>query len=668
MPHTAQIAAASSQSSASNVIDIPDNGVPLFHHRHHAPYPHQLASTVHASENQDHAAPADPVPSTQAGRGEAEISRLRESAGEEANVRRDRQSSGFATGSVGESSVGAIGRGDAEGAGRDRAGEEVVAGYGQGFEDDEFWDDEFEGDESTDGEAERQKGREEGLNEDDLAGKNPQDYTKAYNRQRKLNDPSIPAQYKPKTNPQNKLNTQAYIDDQIASLSRHAAKIKLDDSAAGYVGKAREKDKADRATSEQVLDLRTRMLLLQMINKGVVAEIHGVVSTGKEANVYHAIAYPDGEDGPEVHRAIKVYKTSILVFKDREKYIEGEWRFRQGFNKSSNRAMVKVWAEKEMRNLRRLFAAGIPCPEPIYLRLHVLVMGFLGDMKGYPAPRLKNVQFEMKDEEVLVRRWRELYLQCLAYVRRMYQVCKLVHGDLSEYNLLLWKEKLWVIDVSQSVEHDHPRSLEFLRMDIKNVTDFFKKQGVDTLSERTVFGFATKVEGSSDLDDCIKKLEEMYNEREELTDEQRREAEVEDEVFRQEYIPQTLEQVYDVERDAEQFHRGEGDKLIYQSLLANKTVPGHAEFEPDYITPDAGSSSEIGDLMADLDEESEEEGEGSEWTEKTATPRGKRFQDKDEKKNHKQAVKEEKRDKRKTKMPKHIKKQLVNASKRNKAK
>jgi serine/threonine-protein kinase RIO1 len=50
--------------------------------------------------------------------------------------------------------------------------------------------------------------------------------------------------------------------------------------------------------------------------------------------------------------------------------------------------MVKTWAEKEMRNLARLRAAGIPAPAPLLLRLHVLVMEFIGD-DGVAAPRLK---------------------------------------------------------------------------------------------------------------------------------------------------------------------------------------------------------------------------------------------------------------------------------------
>jgi RIO kinase 1 len=244
----------------------------------------------------------------------------------------------------------------------------------------------------------------------------------------------------------------------------------------------------------------------------------------------------------------------------------------------------------------------------------------------------------------------------------MYKVCKLVHGDLSEYNMLYWKENLWLIDVSQSVEHDHPRSLEFLRLDVKNVTDFFKKKGVDTLSERTVFGFVTAVEGSSVIDDCIKALEDIYAEREKLSDEEKQRMKMEDEVFRQEYIPQTLEQVYDVERDAEKFGRGEGDELIYQALLAKKVMPTGV---PDDTIDQSRDSS--------MDEEDEDDSDSEnsgdrELTEKSSTPRGKRFQDKDEKKNHKQQVKEEKREKRKTKIPKHIKKQLVSSTMRPKKK
>jgi RIO kinase 1 len=64
-------------------------------------------------------------------------------------------------------------------------------------------------------------------------------------------------------------------------------------------------------------------------------------------------------------------------------YVTGEHRFRHGYSKRNPRKMVRLWAEKEMRNLRRLLTADIRCPEPIEVRENVLVMGFLGDKDGW---------------------------------------------------------------------------------------------------------------------------------------------------------------------------------------------------------------------------------------------------------------------------------------------
>ncbi|KAK0362847.1 Serine/threonine-protein kinase rio1, partial [Friedmanniomyces endolithicus] len=243
---------------------------------------------------------------------------------------------------------------------------------------------------------------EEEYDDSELQASNPADYTKAYNRQRRLNDQSAPDPQKPKANPQ--LNTSANVDDQIKGLSKHTAKLRLSNIEAGLGGKQHGgAERSDRATTEQVLDPRTKMILLQLLNRDIISEMNGVLSTGKEANVYHALStLPESElsangAAKPLHRAIKVYKTSILVFKDRDKYVSGEFRFKHGYNKSSNRAMVKVWAEKEFRNLRRIHAAGIPCPQPIYLKAHVLVMSFLGNSKGWPAPRLRDVEFPASD-------------------------------------------------------------------------------------------------------------------------------------------------------------------------------------------------------------------------------------------------------------------------------
>jgi RIO kinase 1 len=491
----------------------------------------------------------------------------------------------------------------------------------------------------------------------DISASNPNDFTKAYNRQRVQNDNSIPASEKPKSNPQQKpsANTKASIDDQVASLTKHAAKIKIGGMEGFGGGGRRDKDKSDRATSEQVLDPRTRMILLQLINRNIVSEIHGVISTGKEANVYHAMV-TTSEDAAPIHRAIKVYKTSILVFKDRDKYVTGEFRFRQGYNKSNNRAMVKVWAEKEMRNLKRIYGSGIPSPEPLYLRLHVLVMGFLGDKKGWPAPRLRDVKFEGLTAEEEEAKWKSLYVQLLGYMRIMYQTCRLVHADLSEYNILYHEDKLYLIDVSQSVEHDHPRSLEFLRMDVKNVSDFFRSRNVEVLSERRVFGFVTSEEGgkgvkgadgSLEMGEMEAYIEKLWAEAGKLTEEEKIKDERDDEVFRNQYIPQTLEQVYDIERDAELIGQGQGDGLIYQALLADKVAVNDGGSDDTEESDDSESGSEVDQSLFEK-----------------GTPRGKKHLEKGDKKEHKEKVKEEKREKRKNKMPKSIKKKLISQSAR----
>ena len=95
---------------------------------------------------------------------------------------------------------------------------------------------------------------------------------------------------------------------------------------------------------------------------------------------------------------------------------------------------------------------------------------FAGTDDGWPAPRLHDV-------DISESRARQLYWDLALDVRKIYHVCQLVHGDLSEYNLLYHQGKAFVIDVSQSVEHDHPNALEFLRKDINNLNEFFKRKG-----------------------------------------------------------------------------------------------------------------------------------------------------------------------------------------------
>ncbi|CAB4384078.1 unnamed protein product [Rhizophagus irregularis] len=470
------------------------------------------------------------------------------------------------------------------------------------------------------------------------------------------------------------------LQEQLKILSKYANRIHLDEISDGKLSvsvtndikmsnkkalgdKQKNSDKSDRATVEQVLDPRTRIILFKMINRNVIYEVNGCVSTGKEANVYHAIT----EDGN--HRAIKVYKTSILVFKDRDRYVTGEFRFRHGYSKHNPRKMVKLWAEKEMRNLKRLWQVGIPCPEPLVLRLHVLVMSFLGDKNGWAYPRLK-------DAVINSDKYPELYYQLIKNMRTMYHKCRLVHADLSEYNLLYHSRVLYIIDVSQSVEHDHPHALEFLRKDISNVTGYFKRKGVRVMSIRELFDFITDINIGLDDEQVeaeLDKIQERLASQKELSitlnediDKMSKDL-VDEEVFKKAFIPRTLDDVFDVERDTLKVSKGEGEDLIYRKLtglsIDDKPEKIPSENEVMANSENISSISTKDDESEEDDQDEEKESEGDEESEDDDVfkkqSRGKRNEDKESKKERKKAAKEVTREKRKNKIPKAVKKRKI---------
>jgi len=405
--------------------------------------------------------------------------------------------------------------------------------------------------------------------------------------------------------------------------------------------------KQDRATVDQVLDPRTRMILYKLINNGTVYSIDGCISTGKEANVYYA-APGEHADEQTVKNgegyAIKVYKTSILVFKDRDRYVSGEYRFKTGYSKHNPRKMVRVWAEKEMRNLKRLENIGIPCPRAILLRQHVLVMTFIGK-DGWPAPRLKDV--DLKPSKL-----KELYMDIIRLMRRMYQEAKLVHADLSEYNMLYFKGQVYIIDVSQSVEHDHPHALEFLRKDCSNIRDFFRKKGlVKVMTTKELFEFITDLTITEhNIDDYLNKMMEIVENRPADMSVQ---EQIDEEVFKHVYIPRTLTDVIDFEKEEETTN---SDTVFYRTVTGlNMELNGVAD-KPAILAQNEEESD---------DSEVEEEGE---HTEEQIEHRGEQEDEKKvnlltelskmPKKERKALVKELKRQKRENKIPKHVKKRF----------
>ena len=71
---------------------------------------------------------------------------------------------------------------------------------------------------------------------------------------------------------------------------------------------------------------------------------------------------------------------------------------------------------------------------------------------------------------------------CVQYMKTMYKDCLLVHSDLSEYNLLWWKDLLYVIDVAQAVDAMHPRAMQFLLRDCRTVSEVHRIYSLLVLS------------------------------------------------------------------------------------------------------------------------------------------------------------------------------------------
>ncbi|GMR41655.1 hypothetical protein PMAYCL1PPCAC_11850, partial [Pristionchus mayeri] len=235
----------------------------------------------------------------------------------------------------------------------------------------------------------------------------------------------------------------------------------------------RLKDKEEKATIDTSVDAVTRLTLFKWINQGLFDRVEGIIATGKESAVLSAGANSLLEVDKPYFLAIKVYKTSLTDFKNRGEYAVNDFRFK------NPRRVMRIWAEKEFMNLTRMFNKQLPCPEPIKLRKHIMVMGFIGDENGVAAPKLKNVQFDDDAEKM------SAFEQTKNILLRMYKECNLVHGDFSEFNLL-WKEGVvYVIDVSQAMDLSHPRVLHYLLRDIENVLLFFHRHETPSLPSKT---------------------------------------------------------------------------------------------------------------------------------------------------------------------------------------
>ncbi len=222
---------------------------------------------------------------------------------------------------------------------------------------------------------------------------------------------------------------------------------------------------AERATLEEVFDQATRLVVYRFMTEGILHELHGVVNAGKEARVY----WGKNKEGKDL--AVKIYLTSSAEFKKGMfKYIDGDYRFKGV--KHDTRSLIFAWAQKEFRNLEQAVNAEVKVPKPIAVRNNVLVMEFIGE-DGVSAPSLK--------EQTPVNP-SKLYRLLLANVSRLYRKADLVHGDLSEYNIMVWNDNLVLFDMAQAVPTSHPMAKSLLERDLANMNRYFGKLGVKVLT------------------------------------------------------------------------------------------------------------------------------------------------------------------------------------------
>ena len=225
----------------------------------------------------------------------------------------------------------------------------------------------------------------------------------------------------------------------------------------------RKKDSSERKVGNEIFDKITLETLYKLANQGYIDILNGAISTGKEANVLTGIT------DDEKFIAVKIYRIATSDFKKMNYYLDGDPRF--NLKTKNKRKIIYSWVMKEFKNLTRLYDAKVTVPKPITSSNNVLLIEFIGDEDGNPAQPVKNQPPQDPDE---------FFNQLLNEMKKFTHQAKLVHGDLSNYNILNLNEKPVIIDVSQSVVLDNPISKELLERDINTIVREYTKLGLKT--------------------------------------------------------------------------------------------------------------------------------------------------------------------------------------------
>jgi len=212
--------------------------------------------------------------------------------------------------------------------------------------------------------------------------------------------------------------------------------------------------------------------LNELARLGFLDELITGIKTGKEASVYLG----RNSDG---FVAVKVY-TDLRVrsFRRDESYREGrfigdariEKAIEQGSQKGLNAHQI-LWVQEEFRQMNHLYRHGVRVPKAFAVSGISIVMEFIGDEDGNPAPRIADLKMEKTEAE-------DAFRQSIQNLKLIVKSGR-VHGDYSAFNILWHDEKAVVIDFPQVIEFDNnPNADDFLERDVRSLCKSFRKQSV----------------------------------------------------------------------------------------------------------------------------------------------------------------------------------------------
>ncbi|MEM5831716.1 MAG: RIO1 family regulatory kinase/ATPase [Candidatus Aenigmatarchaeota archaeon] len=207
----------------------------------------------------------------------------------------------------------------------------------------------------------------------------------------------------------------------------------------------------------KVLDDLTIKALVELRNRRVIFGLVGIIKEGKESVIFL------GKDFEKNFIAIKIYRIYHSDFKIMRNLLVLDSRY--GRIKREKRNVVFAWCNREYRNLRIAYEKGkVSCPRPIISYQNILVMEFLGE-NGVSYPQLKDVNLDYQSAK-------NFYFQIIENMKNLKKI-GLVHGDLSEHNILVGNDKIYLIDFSHGVRSDSIVYDEMFKKDLENINRFF---------------------------------------------------------------------------------------------------------------------------------------------------------------------------------------------------